>query len=198
LEEDLGPTVSRRLAADVLGLSHTALRRWIDRGDIPVVFSESGRMQIPVATLLDLYEEVNAERVAGHGHLLEPMVLAAQKRVERLPPGLLSDIEAREESHRQPQLRGLAYHRALAKRLNSQMVADARQILAGWELERRIDPLYADLWRDLLSRRVAEIRREIGADTQEMADLRQNSPFAGMLSERERRAVLEAAAAEMP
>jgi hypothetical protein len=30
-----------------------------------------------------------------------------------------------------------------------------------------------------------------------MADLRQNSPFAGMLSERERRAVLAAAAAEM-
>ena len=198
LEEDLGPTVSRRLAAEVLGVSHTALRRWIDRGDIPVVYSESGRMQIPVAALLDLYEEVNAQRVAGHGHLLEPLVLAAQRRAERLPPGLLSDIEAREEGHRPPQLRGLAYHRALGKRLNSRMVADARQILAGWELEGRIDPLYASLWRELLSRPVSEIRRELGADTQEMADLRQNSPFAGMLSERERRAVLEAAAAEMP
>lgn len=198
LEEDLGSTVSRRLAAEVLGVSHTALRRWIDRGDIPVVYSESGRMQIPVAALLDLYEEVNAQRVAGHGHLLEPLVLAAQRRAERLPPGLLSDIEAREEGHRQPQLRGLAYHRALAKRLNSRMVADARQILAGWELEGRIDPLYASLWRELLSRPVSEIRRELGADTQEMADLRQNSPFAGMLSERERRAVLEAAATEMP
>jgi hypothetical protein len=78
------------------------------------------------------------------------------------------------------------------------MVADARQILAGWELEGRIDPLYANLWRELLSKPVSEIRREIGADTKEMADLRQNSPFAGMLSERERRAVLEAAAAAMP
>ncbi|MGH2896771.1 MAG: hypothetical protein ACRDPM_26375, partial [Solirubrobacteraceae bacterium] len=132
-----------------------------------------------------------------HGHLLEPLVLAAQKRAERLPPGLLSDVEAREEGHRQPQLRGLAYHRALAKRLNSGMVADARQILAGWELEGRIDPLYANLWRELLSKPISEMRRELGADTQEMADLRQNSPFAGMLSERERRAVLEAAAAEM-
>lgn len=198
LEEDLGPTVSRRLAAEVLGVSHTALRRWIDRGDIPVVFSESGRMQIPVAALLDLYEAVNAERVAGHRHLLEPLVLAAQKRAERLQRGLLSDIEAHDQGHRQPQLLGLAYHRALAHRLNSRVVADARQILAGWELDGRIDPLYANRWRELLSQPLSEIRRELGADTQEMADLRQNSPFAGMLSERERRAAVEAAAAEMP
>lgn len=197
LEEDLGPTVSRRLAAEVLGLSHTALRRWIDRGDIPVVYTESGRMQIPVAALLDLYEEVNAERIAGRGHLLEPLVLAAQRRAERLPPGLLSDIEARDEEHRPPQLRALAYHRALGKRLTAQMVADARQILAAWELEGRIDPIYASQWRELLSKPVAEIRRQLGADTPQMADLRQSSPFAGMLSERERRAVMAAAAAEM-
>jgi len=198
LEEDLGPTVSRRLAAEVLGLSHTALRRWIDRGDIPVVYTESGRMQIPVAVLLDLYEAVTAERVAGRGHLLEPLVLAATRRAERLPHGLLSDVEAREEGHRQPQLRGLAYHRVLGKRLTTQMVADARQILAGWELEGRIDPIYANQWRELLSKPVAEIRRQLGADTPEMADLRQSSPFAGMLSERERRAVIAAVAAEMP
>lgn len=198
LEEDLGPTVSRRLAAEVLGLSHTALRRWIDRGDIPVVYTESGRVQIPVSVVLDLYEEVNAGRVSGRGHVLEPWVLSAQKRSERLPSGLLSDIETREEGHQQAQLRGLAYHRALAKRLTSRMVADARQVVAGWELEGRIDPLYADLWRELLSKPVSEIRRELGADTQQMADLRQNSPFAGMLSERERRAVMDAAAAELP
>ena len=197
LEEDLGPTVSRRLAAEILGLSHTALRRWIDRGDIPVVYAESGRMQIPVAALLDLHEEVNAERLNGRGHLLEPLVLAAQRRAERLPPGLLSDIEARDEGYRPPQLRGLAYHRALGKRLTAQMVADARQTLAAWELEGRIDPIYASQWRELLSKTVPEIRRQLGADTSLMADLRQSSPFAGMLSERERRAAMAAAAAEM-
>ena len=198
LEEDLCPTVSRRLAAELLGLSHTALRRWVDRGDIPVVYTESGRMQIPVAALLDLYEDVNAERIAGRGHLLEPLVLAAQRRAERLPPGLLSDIQARDEGHQAPQLRGLAYHRALSKRLTAQMVADARQILAAWELDGRIDPIYAARWRELLSKSVTEIRRQLGADTPQMADLRQSSPFAGMLSERERRAVMAAAEAEMP
>ena len=197
LEEDLGPTVSRRLAAEVLGLSHTALRRWIDRGDIPVVYSESGRVQIPAAALLDLYEEVDAERVAGRRHVLESGMLTAQKRAERLPADLLSDVDARDDGHRQPQLRGLAYHRALARRLTARMVADAQQVLAGWELEGRIDPVYANLWRELLARPVADIRDELAADTQHMADLRQNSPFAGMLSERERRAVLASVAREM-
>ena len=149
LEEDLGPTVSGRLAAEVLGLSHTALRRWIDRGDIPVVYTESGRMQTPVAALLDLYEEVDAARSAGRGHLLEPLVLAAQRRADRLPPGLLSDIKARDEEHRPAQLRGLAYHMAVGKRLTAQKVADARQILAAWELEGRIDPIYVSQWREM-------------------------------------------------
>jgi hypothetical protein len=193
LEEDLGPTVSRRLAAEVLGLSHTGLRRWIDRGDIPLVYSESGRVEVPVAALLDLFELVNAERVAGRGHVLEPAMLSAKERAERLPAGLLSDVEADDGDHRQAQLRGLAYHRALAKRLTARMVSDARQVLAGWELEGRINAVYANLWRELLALPVGEIRRQLGADTERMADLRQNSPFAGMLSERERRAVLAAA-----
>jgi hypothetical protein len=38
LELELGETVSRRLAARVLGVSHTALDRWIKSGDLPVVY----------------------------------------------------------------------------------------------------------------------------------------------------------------
>jgi hypothetical protein len=197
LEDELGPTVSRRLAAELLGLSHTGLRRWIERGDIPVVYAESGRDEVPVSTLLDLHEQVEAERDAGRGHVLEPAMLTAKKRAERLPAALLSDVDLDEDAHRQAQLRGLAYHRALSKRLTARMVSDARQVLAGWELEGRIDPVYASAWRELLSRPVAEVRRQLGADTPRMADLRQNSPFAGMLTERERRAVLATARREM-
>lgn len=196
LEHELGPTVSQRLAAELLGLSHTGLRRWIERGDVPVVYAESGRVEVPVATLLDLHEQVEAERDAGRGHVLEPAMLAAQKRADRLPAGMLSDVDPDEDGHRQAQLRGLAYHRALARRLTARMVSDARQVLAGWEFDGRIDPVYASAWRELLSRPVAEVRRQLGADTPNMADLRQNSPFAGMLSERERRAVLASTARE--
>jgi hypothetical protein len=198
LEDELGPAVSRRLAAELLGISHTGLRRWLERGDIPVIYTESGRMQVPVATLLDLHEQVQAERDAGHCHVLEPAMLGAEKRAERLRTGLVSDVERDEEGHRQAGLRGLAYHRALAKRLTARMVSDARQVLAGWEFEGRIDPVYASAWRELLSRPVSEVRRQLGADTSEMADLRQSSPFAGMLSERERRAVLASAGPEKP
>jgi hypothetical protein len=198
LEDELGPTVSRRLAAELLGLSHTGLRRWIERGDVPVVYTESGRVEVPVATLLDLHEQVEAERDGGRRHVLEPVMLNAQKRAERLPAGLLSDVDGDEDGHRQAQRRGLAYHRALAKRLNARMVSDARQVLADWELQGRIDPTYATAWRELLSRPVTEVRRQLGADIPTMADLRQNSPFAGMLSERERRAVLTSAGRDRP
>lgn len=198
LEGELGPAVSQRQAAELLGLSHTGLRRWIERGDIPLVYTESGRVGVPVATLLDLHEQVEAERRAGRSHVLEPAMLGAQKRADRLPAGLLSDVKPDENGHRQAQLSGLAYHRALAKRLSARMVSDARQVLTAWELEGRIDPIYASAWRELLSKPVAEVRGQLGADTPPMADLRQNSPFAGMLTERERRAALASAGRKMP
>jgi hypothetical protein len=198
LEAQLGPTVSRRLAADLLGLSHTGLRRWIQRGDIPLVYSESGRAEVPVATLLDLHDQVEAERDAGRGHVLEGAMLTAQKHADRLSAGLLSDVDVDEDGHRQAQLRGLAYHRGLANRLTARMVSDARQVLAGWELEGCIDVMYASAWRNLLAGPVVEVRRQLGADTPRMADLRQNSPFASMLSERERRALLASAGRERP
>ena len=34
LESELGETVSRRLASRILGVSHTALDRWIKAGDL--------------------------------------------------------------------------------------------------------------------------------------------------------------------
>jgi hypothetical protein len=52
----LGETVSRRMAGDLLGVSHTALGRWIAAGDLPTVFTPRGRTEIPVNALLDLRE----------------------------------------------------------------------------------------------------------------------------------------------
>jgi hypothetical protein len=58
--------------------------------------------------------------------------------------------------------------------------------------------VYASAWRELLSRPVADVRRQLAVDTPQMADLRQNSPFAGMLTERERLAVLASTVPERP
>lgn len=71
------------------------------------------------------------------------------------------------------------------------MVDDARHRLWQWQEEGRIDPRYARRWEEVLGRPVADVRKAIGADTQAGRDLRQNSPFAGTLSEAERRRIVE-------
>jgi hypothetical protein len=48
-----------------------------------------------------------------------------------------------------------------------------------------------DRWETLLAQPVEEIRRVISADSEAAADLRQSSPFAGSLSEPERRRIVE-------
>ena len=65
LERELGETVSRRLAARALGVSHTALNRWIATGDFPVVYTPNGRREVPVAALLRLRDAVEGEQEKG-------------------------------------------------------------------------------------------------------------------------------------
>lgn len=194
LEEELGETVSRRLAARFLGVSHTALARWIKAGDVPVVFSSAGREEVPVGTLLDLYEAVTRERESGRRsrHLLEPAMAEARRRAGRIrardlaPGGPLGA-----PGHGRAERRSLAYHRALARQLRRPMVDDALHLIWKWRGQGRIDDRYADQWEEILRRPVAEVARAIGEDSAFARDLRQSSPFAGMLSEPERREILE-------
>jgi hypothetical protein len=194
LEDDLGETVSRHLAANLLGVSHTALVRWIKAGDLPVVFTRTGRVEVPVAALLDLYEAVERERESGRRsrHHLEPTMTAGRERAERIRiDDLVTEDLADADGHRGAELRSLAYHRAVAKRLRRPMVDEARHVLWKWRDQGKIDGRYAEQWEDVLRRPVAEIREMIGEDSQQARDLRQNSPFAGMLSEPERRKIMQ-------
>lgn len=193
LEEELGETVSRRLAARLLGMSHTALIRWIKSGDVPLVLNPEGRQQVPVATLLDLYEAVNREREAGRRrrHLLEPSMSEGRRRAVQMRPEDLVPADVGTTGHRTPERRSLAYHRALAKRLRRPMVDDALHLIWTWRNQGRIDPRYADEWEDVLQGPVTEVRRIISTDDSRGRALRQNSPFAGVLSEPERRKILE-------
>src|SRR3954454_7623481 len=76
LEAELGATVSRSFAAGLLGVSHTALNNWIAAGDVPVVITERGRKEVPLPTLLGLYERADEERSSGRRrlHVLEPVM----------------------------------------------------------------------------------------------------------------------------
>ncbi len=193
LEAEIGATVSQRLAASLLGVSHTALARWIAAGDLPLVEDASGRTQVPVPALLDLYELVEQERTSGTRtrHVLEPAMSAGRARaqlldVEKLVP------EARQQpvGHRRADLRSLAYHRAVARLLRRTTVDDARRVVRSWRKRGTIDPRHAEAWERVLQLPLAEVRRVIGADTEEARALRQTSPFAGLLSEPERRKIL--------
>lgn len=42
LERQLGRSVSQRIAAKTIGVSHTALQRWISSGDVPTIYTPAG------------------------------------------------------------------------------------------------------------------------------------------------------------
>lgn len=67
LRTQLGPVVPKRAAAALLGVSVTALDRWIDRGRIPVVAPAGGgkRLAVEAAPLLELATRVAALRRTG-------------------------------------------------------------------------------------------------------------------------------------
>jgi hypothetical protein len=192
LERELGGTVSRRLAARVLGVDHKALTRWIDAGDLPVVFSPSGHDQVPVRALLELREAIDADRQRGsRRYALTPSMKRGRADAERLRLDDLTEGDELLDGHDRARARSLAYHRAISRRLRRPMVDEARHTLFGLRQAGRIAPRYADRWEEILDRTVPEIRRALVKEDQETDDLRQNSPFAGMLSEPERRRIVE-------
>jgi len=190
LESELGGTVSRALAARILGLSHTAVNRWVHSGDVPLVVTPAGRSEVPVSALVEIYEGVQEQRLSGRRHTLEPVLLEGRDRASQLRPRELVANESGGGGHRTAELRSLAYHRAVAKRLRRSTVDAALHLVWQWRDAGKIDPRYATAWEELLRRPLGEIKRAIGEDSERARDLRQNSPFAGTLSEPERRRIL--------
>lgn len=191
LEEELGETVSQRLAARFLGLSPRSLERWVQSGDLPLVFNLAGKREVPVPALVKLREAVDDERQNGRRRrrVLEPTLTAGRTRADRLRPrDLLADEEG-QRGHLRSERRSLAYHRALSKQLKRPMIDEAVHTIWKWRDQGKLDERYAAAWEDVLRRPVAEVKRVIGEDSSFARDLRQNSPFAGMLSEAERRKI---------
>lgn len=92
-------------------------------------------------------------------------------------------------THRTAELRSIALHEIVARRVREDpAVLDvARSRVAGWIAEGGpVDERYARRWRDLLGRTEDEILAALPADTEEMRDLRQCSPFAGVVTSAER------------
>lgn len=86
----------------------------------------------------------------------------------------------------------MAYHRAVAARLDERLIREARERLDRWRRTNGIHPVYAKEWEEVLSRPPDEVARVIARDASDARALRQSSPFAGALHEDERRRIIEA------
>jgi hypothetical protein len=191
LEELAGPTVSRAQAARLLGVSQTALDRWIGKGEITAVLTPQGRREIPLSELVGLLEEI--EQLGDRtGRPLASVIRERRSRsaddvdLERLIP------RRGRRGHRVAELQALAYHRLVAERLDEDIVDNARRRLRRWRREDRVDPRWAEAWERVLELPLPRIAKTISADTKRARELRQTSPFAGVLTEQERRRLLHA------
>ena len=193
LESQLGPALSRSRAAEILGVSQTALDRWVDAGQIPVVIAPSGRREVPRQVVLELRESL--DRLRQRGITRHPLSAALAERGETAsPPELASAVQNSKlppAGHDTADRRSLAYHRAIAERLDDRLVAEARDRVNRLSAEAHMHPTYAQRWRKILTLPRDRIAEEIAADSQEAHDLRQSSPFAGVLNEHERRKIIE-------
>jgi hypothetical protein len=91
------------------------------------------------------------------------------------------------DPHRVAEARSRAYHRLIAERLSPAMIAAARAQLDRWVAQgAALHPTYAEAWRRLLDGPIDGVRAVLEGDDERSATLRQVSPFAGMISPRER------------
>ncbi len=196
LESQLSPTLSRSRAARILGVSQTALDRWVTAGRIPIVLTPGGRREVPRQFVIEVGEAIGELRKRGRrGHLLAAALADRRDDAESFavpPPGECRPRPLPPSGHRTAKRRGLAYHAIVAERLNEQMVEEARERVEQLTSEGHMHPCYAEQWQELLSRPLPKISRAIAADDEAGQDLRQNSPFAGVLNEQERRRIIEA------
>ncbi len=190
LERDMGCAVSVSLAAKLLGVSSSTMFRHIDDGVVPVVITEKGRSNIPIGALAELYEQVQVNRKLGLSHVLEPVAKAVRQAANRIAADPAINRSAAADPHERSAARSLAYHQSIANKLTRPMADDALHRVWEWRSRRRIDDRYADEWERILALPVREIQAEIAKPGERMRDLRQNSPFAGVLSELERREIL--------
>lgn len=63
--------------------------------------------------------------------------------------------------------------------------------MLGWERDGSVAPFYVSAWKEVLALAMGELSQAVLAETEPAHALRQVSPFAGVLSARERWKILE-------
>jgi len=89
--------------------------------------------------------------------------------------------------HRTAELRSIAFHTIVADRLDEALLKLATARVERWIADGGPVPASAALrWWDILQKPRAELAPLLIEDSEEMRDLRQNTPFAGSVPARER------------
>ena len=186
LEEAIGPTVSRACAARILGVSRTALERFIAKGDIDIVLTPRERHEVPLSELIGLYETLMTRREAG-GTLAE-IVRERRKEADVLD---LENLAPRRGSRSSGEYVSLLVHRVSARKLDCEALDSARHRLRRFVREHLIDPRAAAEWEAVLAHTPEEVARVISASSAKAHRLRQNSPLLGLLTTQERRRAVQ-------
>jgi predicted transcriptional regulator len=192
LEARLGPTLSRSRSAQILGVSQTALDRWVAARQVPIVLTPHGRREVPRQFVIELRESIDELlREGRHRRVLAEALKRRREAAAEIGGSGPAPRQRASRGHRTAERRALAYHRLIAERLDGRMVEEARERVERLAADGHLHPRYAERWRALLAEPVGEVAAAIVADTPAGRDLRQNSPFAGVLNEQERRRIIE-------
>ena len=116
-----------------------------------------------MSSLLEVYEDVQAQRESGRHHVVEPGIAAARARARNIRP---TEVPEDADEHRSAEIRSLSYHRAVARRMRRSMVDDARHRLWVWRPNDRIDPRYAAEWEQVLASPLRDVRALITEDSE--------------------------------
>jgi len=97
-----------------------------------------------------------------------------------------------EITHHVAEERSLALHREVARRLRAapELLERARQRVARWQRDGSVARPWADAWGDVLGHSLDEVIATITNPGQEGSDLRQSSPFAGVIDSKTRWQIL--------
>jgi hypothetical protein len=180
-------------AQNRLGISNPTARSWIDRQILDQA-GESPR-RVSLMSLACAEEIVDELRRAGQER---DLTAALERRLRweswRQDPSFESELQrirsrrrGKPRGHRTAELRSLAFHRRVANRLDGEMVRLAQERVAKWLRQETVVPTAsAKEWQVLLSHPLRDIKSALVQDNERMRNLRQNTPFAGALPERER------------
>ena len=95
------------------------------------------------------------------------------------------------QGHQRIDRRSVALHRAIAEKLRDDpaLLQIARDNLDRWSITASRSQPYWDAWRDILNQPLPEILDLIVEESERMTELRQSTPFAGVLDPAERWAI---------